>query len=45
MLKRYLWKKQDKILVDKNCETHTVDHIQLTASRLSMQTNNNKHSK
>ena len=34
-VEKILAEKQDKILVDKNCETHTVDHIKLTASLLS----------
>ena len=34
-VEKILVEKQDKILVDKNCETYTVDHIQLTASLLS----------
>ena len=34
-VEKILVEKSDKVLVDKYCETYTVDHIQLTASRLS----------
>ena len=34
-VEKTLVEKSDKILADKNCETYIVDHIQLTASRLS----------
>ena len=34
-VEKILVEKEYKILVDKSCETYTVDHIQLTASLLS----------
>ena len=34
-VEKILVEKQDKILVDKNCETCTIDDIQLTASPVS----------
>ena len=34
-VEKILVEKSDKILVDKNCETYIVDHIQLTVSLLS----------